>query len=124
MGSFPVTCLLGDGRSWHEVWVSFLIAGQSLSSPPGCLWSSITYLGWNPSDRDSASRALGANRPYTRFTRSCLGGLCSPVWAGSPSPLRVSTQCSASWPDGSTRLGLEPSVTTTTTRFSRVCPAC
>jgi hypothetical protein len=49
------------------------------------------------------------------FTRSCLGGLCSLVWAGSPSPLRVSAQCSASWPDGSTRLGLEPTVTTTTT---------
>jgi hypothetical protein len=45
------------------------------------------------------------------FTRSCLGGLCSLVWAGSPSPLRVSTHCSASWPDGSIRLGLEPTVT-------------
>ncbi len=38
------------------------------------------------------------------------------VWSGqvSPSPLRVSSQCSASWPDGSTRLGLEPTVTTST----------
>jgi hypothetical protein len=45
-----------------------------------------------------------------------LGGLCSLVWAGSPSPLTVSTQCWASWPDGSTRLGLEPTVTTTTIR--------
>ncbi len=45
------------------------------------------------------------------FTRSCLVG--SLVWTGCSSPLRVSTQYSASWPDGSTRLGLEPAVTPT-----------
>ncbi len=63
---------------------------------------------------------------YNRSTGWAMG-LCvcppdslSPVWVAcavwsgqvSPSPLRVSTQCSASWPDGSTRLGLEPTVTT------------
>jgi hypothetical protein len=43
--------------------------------------------------------------------RACLGVLCSLVWAGSSWSLRVSAQCSASWPDGSTRSGLEPTVT-------------
>jgi hypothetical protein len=37
------------------------------------------------------------------FTRSCLGGLCSLVWADSSSSPRVSVQCSASWPVGSTQ---------------------
>jgi hypothetical protein len=32
------------------------------------------------------------------------------------SSLRISVQCSPSWPDGSTHWGLEPTVTTTTLR--------
>ncbi len=62
------------------------------------------------------------------FTRSCR--VACAVWSGrqvhSPSPLRVSTQCSASWPaDGSTRLGLAGAhcnLTSTTTRtlYTRV----
>jgi hypothetical protein len=47
------------------------------------------------------------------------GGVVGPVHPppqlrGPRSSLRASAQCSASWPDGSTRLGLEPTATTTT----------
>ena len=68
-----------------------------------------------------------ANSPVAMGLCVCPPDSLGPVWVAcavwsgqvSPSPLRVSTQCSASWPDGSTRLGLEPTVTTTTNTASR-----
>ncbi len=64
-----------------------------------------------------------ANSPVAMGLCVCPPDSLGPVWVAcavwsgqvSPSPLRVSTQCSASWPVGSPRLGLEPTVTTTTT---------
>jgi hypothetical protein len=39
-----------------------------------------------------------------------------PITVGSSSSLRVTAQCFASWPNGSTRWGLEPTVTSITAR--------
>ncbi len=66
-----------------------------------------------------------ANSPVAMGLCVCPPDSLGPVWVAcavwsgqvSPSPLRVSTQCSASWPGGSTRLGLEPTVTTATTTY-------
>ncbi len=66
-----------------------------------------------------------ANSPVAMGLCVCPPDSLGPVWVAcavwsgqvSLSSLRVSTQCSASWRDGSTRLGLEPTVTTTSTFY-------
>ncbi len=77
----------------------FIVGLPGLTAEWGALWLARGY---------GSTRGYGSLCMPPGFTQSCLGGFCSLVWAGSPSPLRVSPQCSASWPDGSTRLGLEP----------------